>query len=746
MFPDPDIEPRVGALGRLAGAAHRHRVLVVVLWLAAVAAAVGLSATVSGDFRADYTARGSDSRAAQDLLAERFPALSGERVDVVVRSETGPVTAPAVRTEVERLLGEIATVPHVRGVQRPYEAPGAVSADGTTLRATVQLDAANPDEMPVADTERIIALVEDAQRPGLQVAAGGQVVQQAQQGEIGSEGIGLAAAAVILLLVFGSVVAAGLPILVAVVGLGVSASLVGVVAAVVDVPDWSTSLAAMMGIGVGVDYVLLLVTRYREYLARGLSPRGATMATADTAGRAVLVAGSTVVVSLLGLFAMGLTAMRGAALVTIFAVGVVMLAAVTLLPALLGFVGRRIDRLRIPGLRPSAADSPRLGARWSRVVQRRPWTALTAGVIVLGVLALPFLGIRYGFPDAGNDPAGSTTRQAYDMLSDGFGPGANGPLLLAASDGSPSEQSDRAEGGVLSVLGALRDTVAGTPGVAAVLPPQANPAGDAAVMTVLPATSPQSEATKQLVRTLRAEVAGTGVHVGGVTAAGIDSTDDTSSRLPLLVGGVVGLSFLLLLTVFRSITVAVKAAVLNLLSLAAAYGVVALVLQGGWAGRLIGIDTETPLPAFIPVLMFAVLFGLSMDYEVFLLTRIREQWLRSRDNSASVAGGLAATARVVTAAAAIMVAVFAAFVPSPQVFLKVIGVGMAAAILIDATVVRMVLVPAAMQLLGRANWWLPGWLDRILPRVRVEGADDHGAAPEPPAAGPRRQPVLEPVG
>ena len=728
MVPVPSTEPRVGALGRLAGSAYRHRVLVVVLWLAAVAGAVGLSAVASGEFRADYTVRGSDSRAAQDLLAERFPAMSGEHVDVVVRSDAGPVTAPAVRAEVERLLAEIATVPHVRGVPGPYEAPGAVSADGSTLRATVQLDAATPAEMPVEDTERIIALVEDAQRPGLQVAAGGQTVQAAQQGEIGSEGIGLAAAAVILLLVFGSVVAAGLPILVAVVGLGVSASLVGVVAALVDVPDWSTSLAAMMGIGVGVDYVLLLVTRYREFLARGLEPRAATMATADTAGRAVLVAGSTVVISLLGLFAMGLTAMRGAALVTILAVGVVMLAAVTLLPALLGFVGRRIDRLRVPGLRPAAADTGTgLAARWSRVVQRRPWTALTAGVLVLGVLALPFLGVRYGFPDAGNDRAGTTTRQAYELLADGFGPGANGPLLLVA-DGGPA------------VLAGLRDGIAATPGVAAVLPPQTSPAGDAAVMTVLPTTSPQSEETKQLVRTLRAEVAGTGVHVGGVTAAGIDSTDDTAARLPLLVGGVVGLSFLLLLTVFRSVTIAVKAALLNLLSLAAAYGVVALVLQGGWAGQLIGIDTETPLPSFVPVLMFAVLFGLSMDYEVFLVTRIREQWLRTGDNSASVAGGLAATARVVTAAAAIMVAVFAAFVPSPQVFLKVIGVGMAAAILIDATLVRMVLVPAAMQLMGRATWWLPGWLDRLLPRVRIEGADDHGAPPEPP-----RERVPEPA-
>jgi len=726
-------EPRVGALGRLAGAAHRHRRLVVVLWLAAVAAAVGLSSAFSGEFKADYTARGSDSRAAQDLLAERFPAMSGEQVDLVVHSDGGPVTAPATRAEVQRLLAEIATVPHVKGTASPYEVPGSVSADGTTARATIQLDAANPDAMPVADTQRIIALAEDAARPGLDVAVGGQVVQTAEQGEIGSEGIGLAAAAVILLLVFGSVVAAGLPILVAVVGLAISASVVGLVAAVIDVPDWSTSLAAMMGIGVGVDYVLLLVTRYREYLARGLAPRAATMATADTAGRAVLVAGSTVVVSLLGLFAMGLTAMRGAAVVTIIAVAVVMAASVTLLPALLGFVGHRIDRLRIPGLRPAATTGYGLGARWSRIVQRRPRTALLAGLLILGVLALPFLGIRYGFPDAGNDREGTTTRQAYDMLADGFGPGANGPLLLV-SDGDPS------------ALAGLRDRVASTPGVAAVTPPQANPAGDTAVMTVVPTTSPQSEETEQLVRTLRSEVAGTGVHVGGVTAAAIDSTEDTASRLPLLIGGVVGLSFLLLLTAFRSVTVAVKAAVLNLLSLAAAYGVVALFLQGGWAGQLIGIDTETPLPSFIPVLMFAVLFGLSMDYEVFLLTRIREQWLRTGDNSASVAGGLAATARVVTAAAAIMIAVFAAFVPSPQVFLKVIGVGMAAAILIDATVVRMLLVPAVMQLLGRANWWLPGWLDRILPPVRVEGADDHAAGEAEPPSPPRPRPVLEPVG
>ena len=709
MIPDH----HVGVLGRLAGAAYRRRGLVVLAWLLALAAAVGVGTLANGAFKADYTAPGSDSRTAQEILAKGFPRAAGEQITVVVRADRG-ATDPGVRTAVEGLLAQVARVPHVVAAPSPYGQPGAVSPDGRTLQATVRLDAAHSVDMPVADTKKIIDLAGAAQRPRLQVALGGQAVEDATAGAIGSEGIGIAAAAIILLLVFGSVVAAGLPLLVAVVGLGVSGSLVGAVAAVIDVPEWSTSLAAMMGIGVGVDYVLLLVTRYREFLAEGLAPLDAVRAMADTAGRAVLVAGSTVVVSLLGLFAMGLSTMRGAAVVTILAVLIVMIASVTLLPALIGLLGGRIDRLRLP-LPRSRSTRPPFAARWADGVARHRWTSLGAGVALLTLLAVPFLGIRFGFPDAGNDRAGTTTRTAYDLLAEGFGPGANGPLLVVTDRGPAS-------------LTALRDGVSHLSGVAAVGPVQPSPDGAVALLTVVPTGSPQSEATVDLVHRLRDAVRPAGAHVGGVTAAAVDTNEDTASRLPLLVGGVVGLSFLLLLSVFRSVAVAVKAAVLNLASLGASFGVVALVLQGGWAGRLVGIDTPTPLPAFVPVLMFAVLFGLSMDYEVFLVSRIRERWLATGDNSASVTEGLAGTARVVTAAAAIMIAVFAAFVPSPQIFLKVIGLGMASAILVDATIVRMLLVPAVMQLLGRAAWWLPGWLDRLLPNLDIEGPADQAPA------------------
>ena len=718
---------RPGPLGRLAGVAYRRRGRVILGWLAAFALVTGLSAAFAGPFTADYSVPGSDSRQAQDLLAQRFPVQAGDTVDVVVRSGAG-VTGPVVRSDVTALLRKLGGMPHVAAAEDPYATPGDISRDGRTLVSHLKLDVANPVDMPVADSEKLLAAAQAAERPGLDVALGGQTIKAAEQGAIGSEGIGIAAAAIILLLTFGTVVAAGLPLLVAVAGLAVSGALTGLVAAVVDVPDWSTSLATMMGIGIGIDYTLLMITRFREWRQAGLDPEAATVATLDTAGRSVLVAGATVVVSMLGLFAMGLSFMRGAALVTIMAVLVVMAAAVTLFPALLGYAGRWVDRLRLPlGRRrrmPATAGGqvvPSAGwTRWSRFVGRHRLIASLAGAGVLLVLAAPFLGVRFGFPDAGNDPAGRSTRQAYDMLAEGFGPGANGPLAVV---------TDLTGGAGQGLVNRLADALRRTPGVAAVPPPQLSPAGDAALLTVVPATGPQDTATGNLVRTLREDVipavaggAAGQVHVGGATAAAIDSTSSITGRIPLLIAGVVVLSMLLLLLAFRSVAIAVTAAAMNLLSVGASYGVVALVLQGGRAGQLIGIDTATPMPAFIPVLMFAVLFGLSMDYEVFLVSRMRESWLRTNGHGAqAVVDGLAGTGRVITAAAAIMVAVFAAFVPSPEVFLKVIGVGMAAAIAIDATVVRMLLVPAIMYLLGRANWWLPRPLDRRLPQLRVEG-------------------------
>jgi RND superfamily putative drug exporter len=717
---------RSGPLGRLAGVAYRRRGWVVLGWVAALAIALGVTAAYGGNFEADYSVRGSESKQAVDMLESRFPSQSGDTVDVVVRADGG---VDAAKGDVQALLAELAEVPHVAGVDDPYTTPGGIAPDGETLVAHLRLDVVNPVDMPIADSERMLEIAGAAEADGLDVALGGQTIATAEQGEIGSEMIGIVAAAIILLITFGSVVAAGLPILVAVFGLAVSGTLTGLVAAFVDVPDWSTSVATMMGLGIGIDYVLLMVTRFREWRAAGLEPEAATVATVDTAGRSVMIAGATVVVSMLGLFAMGLTYMRGVSLVTIVAVLVVMAASMTLFPALLGYLGRHVDRLRLPlgRKRPVEVEAGghvvpgRAWVWWSRTIDRHSIIATVVGLGLIAALAAPLVGLRFGFPDAGNSRETTSTRQAYDLLAEGFGEGANGPLVVAVD----------LSGGSQAALGRLSTALAGTDGVAGVTPPQVNASGDAAVLTVFPTTGPQDAATEDLVHALRDDVVpaatqGTGIDafVGGATAMSIDSTEDVAKRIPLLIAGVVLLSMVLLLLAFRSLVIPVTAAVMNLLSVGAAYGVVALVSEGGFAGRLIGIDTETPLPSFIPVLMFAILFGLSMDYEVFLVSRMRESWLRHKDNSRAIVSGLAGTGRVITAAAAIMVAVFAAFIPSPDVMLKVVGVGMAAAILIDATIIRMLLVPAVMHLFGRANWWLPSWLDRFLPQLHIEGHPD----------------------
>jgi putative drug exporter of the RND superfamily len=705
---DPSAPP--GRLARLARLAYRRRRLMVASWVAALVAVIAVAPMLAGDFSQDYAVPGSDSREARELIAERFDEVSSESVDVVWEADAG-ARSPGVREEMNGFLAEAT---QLEGITRA--SPPEISEDGTIAVSRLQLDRPG-SEVPVETGERLIEMADEHRSGSLEIGLGGPPIMNAEGGP-GPETTGLIAALAVLLVVFGSLVAAGLPIVVALFGLGISTPIIGVLAGLVVVPEWVTAVSGLIGIGVGIDYALLVLTRFRAALAAGASKEEAVGEAVTTAGRSVLIAGGTVIISLLGLFAVGLEYMNGVALSASLAVLVVMLASVTLLPALLGMAGQRVNRLRLPllGRRAERAAGVRgpLALRWSRVVQRRPWAAIGAGTAVLLLLAVPTLGLTLGFPDAGNNRAGEPTRIAYDLTAKGFGEGANGPLAVVAELPYPAAAGD------------LEDTVREIrtlPNVASVSEPQLNQSGDTAVFTVTPTGSPQDDSTERLVHDVREEAFPGETHVGGTAALAIDQSEHIAGRLPLFVAGVVGLSFLLLVAAFRAPLIAVKAGVMNLLSVGAAFGMIALFAQGGFFGELIGIDREVPIAPFIPVMMFAILFGLSMDYEVFLLSRVREEYLKLGNTSKAVTEGLARTARVITAAAAIMVVVFLAFVVSPEPFLRLLGVGMATAILVDATVVRMVLVPAVMEVLGRANWWIPNWLDRLVPRL------DHEPAP-----------------
>ena len=572
-----------------------------------------------------------------------------------------------------------------------------------------------------SDGKEIKALGDQVKVPGLEIDYGGDMFATNPINGV-TEGVGILAAMIILLLAFGSVLAMGLPIGTALFGIGTGTAIVLSMRTFLDMPDFTTAAVAMVGIGVGIDYALFIVTRYRENLAAGLDPERSVVHAIDTAGRAVLFAGSTVVISVLGLWLMKTSIMRGVSIAIAVGVLTTMLASITLLPALLGFVGRNIDKLKV-GRHKRAETGDRQSGwyRWSRVIQHRPWPALIIGFVVLLLLTVPLLSMRLGFNDAGNRPTSDTTRRAYDLVSEGFGPGFNGPLLLAAR--TPNGETD------VAALSKLSDALNnGVEGVAFATPPQTTSQGDVAIMQVFPTTDPQAKATADLVGRLRDNVIPSvvgndvDVKVGGLTAAADDFASYTASRLPLFVGAVLVLSFLLLMLVFRSLLVPLKAVIMNLLSIGAAYGVIVAVFQWGWGASLIGVGREGPIEAWAPVFIFAIVFGLSMDYEVFLLSRIREEYDRTGDNATAVADGLALTARVITAAAAIMVCVFGSFVFGPEVALKIMGLGLAVAVLVDATIVRLVLVPSTMELLGDWNWWMPAWLDRILPRVHVEAA------------------------
>ncbi|HYD09577.1 MAG TPA: MMPL family transporter [Acidimicrobiales bacterium] len=706
-------------LVRLADWCYRRRRLTVLLWFVAAVVIIGVSSSAAGEFRADFTEGDSESTKAFDLLEEEFTIFANASIDIVYEADD-PVTDPSVVERVEALRAELLDVGIVESVEpKPEPSPDEhIGAMDASLSSELD-DLA--DVRP--DVERIVEIVEDANADGFQVEAGGEVLQFVEPQEFGESWIGFLMAIVILLVAFGSVVAAGLPIFIALFGIAISFSVMMLLANVLDVPDFAPQMAEMMGVGVGIDYALFVIARYKQGLRDGLEPRDAVVLSIDTAGRAVLFAGATVVIAILGMIVMGLGFLYGLAASTSFAVLIVMAATITLLPALLGFVGRNIDKLHIPFVKKDTergADA-NLAHKWSRVVQRYPWPAAILAFLVLAALTLPMFDLRFGFPDASNNPETATTRRAYDLLAEAYGPGANGPLLVAADTKSDAG---------LALLGRVSEIAAETEGVAGVTPPFPSPTGDAAIVRVTPETGPQEAETEALVKRLRNDVVpaaldgGDGsvnLYVGGSTAAMVDQNDYLTARLPFFIGAVVLLSFLLLMAVFRSILVPLKAAIMNLLSIGAAYGIVSLSVNGGWVGDLIGIEEATPVPGFIPMMMFAILFGLSMDYEVFLLSRVREEYVRTGNNATAVAEGLASTARVITAAAAIMVSVFGAFLLGDIIFVKMVGLGLATAIFVDATIVRMVLVPATMELLGDRNWWYPAWLDRITPHISVEG-------------------------
>ncbi|MGH9230053.1 MAG: MMPL family transporter [Acidimicrobiales bacterium] len=718
-------------LQRLARFCYRRRWRVLGAWIVLLVGLFALNSSLGGKFLDEFDLPGSESQEAVDLMEEHgFDTRAGAAGQVVFKADD--VTDPAVRQAVEPVFDDVAEVTAPSELVSPYSEKGAhqISEDGTIAYAEINLSDRDSDVLyDIGEEAR--AVVADADvPPGVQVELGGDIAFE--QPEFSSEVVGFIAAMIILLIAFGSLLAMGLPLITAIFGIVTGIAIVGLVVNVIGMPSFSNQAVAMIGIGVGIDYALFIVTRYREGLSDGMTPECATMRAIDTAGRAVLFAGCTVIIAILGLFTIGLDLIRGLAVGISIGVLMTLLASLTLLPAILGFVGTNIDRLGLPHRhRAERAGHQSIWYRWSHVVQRRPWPALLISAALLILLTIPLFGMRLGFGDAGNQPTDFTIRRAYDLVSEGFGPGANGPLLLAAE--TPGGQSD------LQALEALSAELNQAEGVAFATEPIPNESGDAAIIQVQPTTSPQDKETPHLVNRLRDDiipqtVAGTSaeVKVGGATASVVDFSRYTSDRLPWFIGAVLVLSFILLTVVFRSLLVPLKAVIMNLLSVGAAYGILVAVFQWGWGAGLLGVGREGPIDAWIPLMLFAVLFGLSMDYEVFLLSRIREEYDRTHDNANAVANGLASTGRVITAAAAIMFFVFMSFVLGADRSLKMFGFGLAMAVLLDATVVRLVLVPATMELLGDRNWWLPRWLDRILPVVHVEAEEDvvAGTAPE----------------
>ncbi|MFI9099477.1 MMPL family transporter [Streptomyces fildesensis] len=729
--PGPGSE-RAGALRRLGEWCARRFVVVIIVWLVALAGLHVLQNTFGGTYSDDFSLPGTQSNTGQQVLQKNAPASSGTAGQVVMHDAKGPLTG--VTDQINQAVAALQKVPHVTSVVNPLPASasspptGAISKDGTIGYITVRFDK-NPTSLGESLVDNVDGAVAPLRSAGIDVEYGGPLGEAARPDtkDFTSEAIGFAVAVVVLLVGFGSVIAAGLPLVSALIAVIVGLSCLSLLAAASTFASVSPTLATMIGLGVGIDYALFLITRYRQLLMDGDDPPVAAGRAVATSGRAVLVSGCTVIVALLGLYVSRVSFIGKLGVAAGVTVVTAVLGALTLVPALLGLIGRRIDRFTFR--KPVAEGTQGLDGeaqggwhRYAQRVERRPWWFLLGGVVVIAVLAIPLLSIRLGHIDDGADPTSFTDRRAFDLISEGFGPGANGPLTIVV-DQTDVPSADRA-----ALATSVQKALTGVPGAASISPPKPTSNGQVLISTAISEVVPQAAGTTNLTNHLEDDVlpkavSGTAArtYLTGTTAAQVDFLDIISARLPLIIAVVVGLAFIIILTVFRGLLVALKAAVLNLLSIAASYGVVVAVFQWGWGGPSLGVNGTVPIESYVPMMMFAIVFGLSMDYEVFLLSRVHEAWERTGDSKGSVAHGLEITARVITCAALIMVSVFAAFILSDNIVIKMLGLGLAVSVLIDATIVRLLLVPAVMTLLGRHAWWMPRWLDRVLPHVDAEG-------------------------
>ncbi|GAA4214494.1 MMPL family transporter [Actinocatenispora rupis] len=715
-------------LDRLGRLAFRRHWVVAAVWLLILVGVLLLRATVGGDYVTDYTVPGSESSTASDTLSKDFPQQSGTAGQIVFHAHGGTVAAQ--QTAVNTAVANVGKLPHVIHTVGPFAAPHSpqVSHDGTTAYATMAFDVV-PASLDSSYLDRMDTAVKPARDAGLQVEYGGGAGQVGQQtNDLRSELIGLTCALLLLLLMFGALFAAAIPLLSAVFSVGAGLSLVGLFAALTTVPSAAPTVATLLGLGVAIDYGLFLVARYREQRDAGGAPVESAGRATATSGAAIVVAGGTVVIAILGLYVSGVPFVSALGAASAIVVAVTVLAALSLIPALLGVAGKWVlPRRRRTGTAPPVDHENSLFARWGRRVSARPWPWAIGSVVVLLVLAVPLSSLRLGQLDASSNPTTDSSRRAYDLMASAFGPGINGPLVVVAGLSSPNDKS---------TLSQLQSTLSHTSDVASASAPVVNQSGTTGIITVIPKSAPQDAATTDLVDRIRTDVLPSShlsAKLTGTTAGYVDFTERVSQRLPWLIGAVVLLAFLLLTVAFRSVLIAAKAAVLNILSVAASYGVIVAVFGWQWGSSVVGIHESLPVPAFVPMLMFAIVFGLSMDYEVFLLSRIHEAYLRTRDAHRAVAIGIGGTARVISTAAAIMVVVFLSFVLDPDPTIKMLAVGMAAAVFIDATVVRLMLVPAVMTLFGDRAWRLPRWLDCIVPHVELE---ETGPPPEPVAGPP----------